>query len=105
MFYNCTGLKEIEIQKCTDINEILQSVRTLSNRCTNLKSFKCTNIIKEDFHDMLNTSFIYIGKRQNVKKGVLINDRYRLDACLGAGSYGQGWKATDMRLSKEVFLK
>jgi len=36
---------------------------------------------------------------------VVINDRYRLDACLGHGSYGQGWKAMDLKTSQVVFLK
>ena len=40
-----------------------------------------------------------------IMKGVVINERYRLDACLGAGSYGQGWKATDLKTSQVVFLK
>eukprot|EP00939_MAST-03C_sp_MAST-3C-sp1_P001763 g1763.t1 len=38
-------------------------------------------------------------------RGAIINKRYKLTALLGAGSFGQGWKAQDLASGNDVFLK
>ncbi|MFB8237562.1 protein kinase [Kitasatospora purpeofusca] len=40
-----------------------------------------------------------------MRQGTMINDRYRMDRCIGAGGMGAVWSAQDTRLQRDVAVK
>ncbi len=42
---------------------------------------------------------------ERAQPGSVIGERYRLDALLGEGAYGQVWRASDQRFARQVALK
>ncbi|WP_159400326.1 serine/threonine-protein kinase [Streptomyces sp. XY431] len=46
-----------------------------------------------------------LGVGERMRQGTMINDRYRMDRCVGTGGMGAVWRAQDTRLQRDVAVK